>query len=633
MWALRGASSTTMDLDVAPLPLPGANLMATPRAARRLPRTGSGTVPLRIVVALGLVLVAAGTTWFTGATFTASSTTVSTVSAAADFYPPTVTVASPGAVVTGTVEVTATATDSASAVTGVTIEYAASGSAAWTALCTDGTAPYTCAWDTTKVADGDHQLRATATDAAGFTGTSAVVSTRVANAASVELKEVADNSRGTISLTAAVTGAAGRTVTSAFQYRPTGTTTWTTVGGCGAVAGTDPTCSWATGTLAGDHDVQVVSTVGTVQATDVQTAVTIDNLAPTVTPTIASPLRGTVTLTASITEAHSGVGSVVYSYRTTSLLGNGPWVQACTADRAPYSCTLNTSDMANGTYEFRVVATDIAGNSTTATQANRMVDNTQASVVVTSPTAGAVRGTIIVSADANAGGLGTATGVALEYSRNGTDWTPICSDPTAPYSCSWNTTAVPSGAYQVRAVLNYRTAALLDRQLVSQPVAVYVDNTRLTAAAVRLTTSTGTAGRLNGGDTLTFEWSTLVDPTTVLTGWNGSSTTVGVTVVGAKGNSNTEVVTVGGTNIGTVSLTNTYVGNNVTTTLTSTMTATTVQGVDGLFTRVMITLGAPSGAVNSGVGTGTATWTPSSMVATPGGTASTTGPATGTAAW
>ena len=66
-------------------------------------RRGRGTV-LR-ALALGVLVVAlvvAGTTWFSGASFTSSSFTWATVGAAADYHPPTVAVTSPGATVSGT---------------------------------------------------------------------------------------------------------------------------------------------------------------------------------------------------------------------------------------------------------------------------------------------------------------------------------------------------------------------------------------------------------------------------------------------------------------------------------------------------------------------------------------------------
>ncbi|MGA8846801.1 MAG: Ig-like domain-containing protein, partial [Nocardioides sp.] len=169
--------------------------MTSRRAERRLPQV-VGRPSRRLLLVLLVVLSTAGTTWFSGASFTSASNTSVPVTAAADYYPPKVALQSPGAVITGTVQVTATSTDSASAITMVRIERAPLGSTTWTELCTDTVAPYACSWDTTTVTDGDYQLRATSTDAAGFSATSTVLTTRVANAAEVILSDVAPSVRG-----------------------------------------------------------------------------------------------------------------------------------------------------------------------------------------------------------------------------------------------------------------------------------------------------------------------------------------------------------------------------------------------------------------------------------------------------
>jgi subtilisin family serine protease len=86
-----------------------------------------------------------------------------------DTTKPTVTVSAPAAnaTVSGTVNVTATASDNV----GVTKVEVQIGTAAATA---DETAPYSVAWDTTTVADGAHTIKVTAYDAAGNTATANV---------------------------------------------------------------------------------------------------------------------------------------------------------------------------------------------------------------------------------------------------------------------------------------------------------------------------------------------------------------------------------------------------------------------------------------------------------------------------
>ena len=96
-----------------------------------------------------------------------------------DATPPTVAVTSPaaGASVSGTVTLTATATDD----TGVTsVQFHLDGSPLGGP---DTTAPYQAAWDTTISTNGSHTLTASATDAVGNVGNATGVAVTVANAA------------------------------------------------------------------------------------------------------------------------------------------------------------------------------------------------------------------------------------------------------------------------------------------------------------------------------------------------------------------------------------------------------------------------------------------------------------------
>ncbi len=93
-----------------------------------------------------------------------------------DTQPPTTTITSPaaGATVSGTVQVTATASDD-TGVTSVTLLVDG------TAAGTDTTAPYAIGLDTTALSDGTHVLRMQARDAAGNVGSSPDVAVTVDN--------------------------------------------------------------------------------------------------------------------------------------------------------------------------------------------------------------------------------------------------------------------------------------------------------------------------------------------------------------------------------------------------------------------------------------------------------------------
>ena len=95
-----------------------------------------------LTAALLVAVTGVLTPTFSTAAFTATTKNApSTVTAAADWTPPTVALRAPGASVTGTVALTADATDAETGVQSVTIEYLAPGAAAWTRVCTTATRP------------------------------------------------------------------------------------------------------------------------------------------------------------------------------------------------------------------------------------------------------------------------------------------------------------------------------------------------------------------------------------------------------------------------------------------------------------------------------------------------------------
>src|SRR5258708_6660296 len=107
-----------------------------------------------------------------------------TVTVFNDTTPPMVSIASPasGTTLAGTITVTATASDNVG-VAGV--QFLMDGAALG---AEDTAAPYSVAFDTTKVANGAHALSARARDAAGNVATSAAVTVTVSNAAPQAVK-------------------------------------------------------------------------------------------------------------------------------------------------------------------------------------------------------------------------------------------------------------------------------------------------------------------------------------------------------------------------------------------------------------------------------------------------------------
>jgi Bacterial Ig domain len=582
---------------------------------------------LLLVVSLALTALCFGMPGFSGATFTAASTNpAATVTAASDWTPPTVSVTNPGSTLSGTTTITATATDANSGVATVLLQYAAAGSSTWTDLCSARTtAPYSCSWVTTAITDGDYQLRATATDVAGYSTTSAVVSTTVLNSAKVTLTDPGDNLRGSVPLSATLAGYGTQTITSVrIEYSVADANSWTTL--CSGTTAT-LSCTWNTGTLADFYDIRANATVGGKNYLDLAQGVTVDNLAPTGTitsPTKNAVVSGTITLATNAADPISGIGSVVVQYAPTGTTG---WLTACTITVSPYSCRFDTTKITDRGYDLRAIITDQAGNSLTApTVTGVTVSNTVPTVSIEMPLPSAyVSGTVPVTA--NASSTAGVTNVSIQARTGNAAFVEVCSVTTSPYTCNWNTGTV-TGVYDLRAVMTDR----LNVVTTSTTVSVNVDNSPLRAYDVQTTNSTtGTAGRLNAGDRIVLTYSNQVNLTTVLAGWTGAATTVSARVVDGSvvGGANTDdTFSVDGVNLGTVDLQGNLVRKKVTAMIaSSTMTASTTTVNGATATVVTITLGTPSGSLATSNTLGTMRWVPSATAKSPLGVAVSTTPA------
>jgi Big-like domain-containing protein len=174
---------------------------------------------------------------------------------------------------------------------------------------------------------------------------------------------------------------------------------------------------------------------------------------PTVSLTDPGPaLRGSVTLSA--TAADTGGTGVAAVRIQRSLADAGSWTDVCTATAAPYNCTLDTTKLANDVYDLRAVATDNAGFATASdVVAGVDFDNASPTVSVTDP-GSSLHGIVTVQADASDADSGVAS-VRIQRSASGAgNWSDLCTDASAPYSCRWDTTAgtTPDGSYDLRAV-------------------------------------------------------------------------------------------------------------------------------------------------------------------------------------
>jgi len=497
---------------------------------------------LRLLAVAGLLaaLLAAGSN-LSGADYNAASANPRTVVASApDWVPPTVSLHDPGAAIRGVVSVSATAEDTyGTGVASVRVQRALAGSGAWVNVCTTTTAPYSCNFDTTALANDYYDLRAVATDAAGY----------------IASDDVAD--------------------------------------------------------------------------------VQIDNLAPTVSITDpGSKLSGVVTLNAEAADADSGVALVTIQ-RAAS--GSTAWTDVCTVATAPYSCRFDTRTVAEGSYDFRAVAADVAGNTrASATVQNRRIDNTVSSVSLEDPGA-YLHGTVTLSANAFSGAGVTAVTIQRAPSGKST-WTDVCRLTATPYSCPFDTTAVTDGAYDLRAVMVTGSGSQITSALVSSR---QVDNTETRAVDVQaLNRSGGTAGRLESGDSLTFAYSEQIAPSSILPGWSGTAPAtiylrlrdgnlVGTGGAGDTLQFSTDSAGASPLRLGSVNLHGDFVKNNKTSIFAATIAASTRTVGSSSVSEFTVTVAAlASGGALKTAAAGQMTWAPSAAATDLSGNPCSTAPVT-----
>ena len=435
-----------------------------------------------------------------GAGFTTTST-VLTNRWVDNTNPATATQTDPGTPLKGTVTLAGTGTDAASGVASITIQRATAGGFTFTDVCTDTSSPYNCSLDTTALTDGLYDFRTIVTDYAGNTRTSARVSNRrIDNTApTATMTDPGANLRGTVTLGATATDPGGSGVANVtIQRSAAGAGSWTDVCTDNTSA---YTCSLDTTTLGdGLYDFRAVSVdnAGTSTTSALVTGRRVDNTAPTGVTMVdpGSPLAGTVTLSGDASDSGSGMASLKLQYK---LSANSTWLDACTDTLSPYSCSLDTAAIADGSYDFRSLATDAAGNTAASTAfTGRNVNNGGPSVAVIDP--GAMRGVVTVSATASDGN--GVDDVTIQGSQAGTGaWSNVCTDDTAPYSCTYDTDTIPEGQYDLRAIAvdnlgSSSTSAVVGPRWVDRtaPTVTMTDPGAYMRATVTLQSTTGDSG-------------------------------------------------------------------------------------------------------------------------------------------
>lgn len=572
----------------------------------RLLRTALATI-----VAGAALLVPTG---FSTAAFTSSSSNTATVRAAVDWTPPTVALQNPGSPVKDTVSLTATAADGETGVKDVSIQYFSS-TGVWVTICTVTTAPYSCAWNTKVGMDGNYSLRAVAMDNAGYSSTSAIVQTTVANNLLVALGDPGDFVRGSTSLATTLYNTGSTTYTVRVEYSVAGSGTWKTL--CSNLA-SPYACTWNTTSFAnGSYDLRSAAVAGpSTTYSAIVADVLVDNQAPSVTMSDpGSPLSGTKTFAAPASDAHSGVAQVVIEHQRSG----GTWQTLCALTVEPWSCVYDTTKLVDGTYSFRAVATDVAGNTATSTSVtNRVIDNTVSSVTMLDPGA-YLTGRVPLEAAANS--TAGVTSVRIQRAPAGSStWTEVCTVSTSPYRCVWDTTTVTDGLYDFRAILVDGTGATTTSTVVSNR---RVDNTPLRGYDVQTANGGATAGKLDPADTITYTYTDQVALGSVTPGWNGAALAVTLRIrdgglLGLTGKNDTIDIQRSGSvvNLGTVNLKEDYVKGGKTAVFNANMTAGTATANGVTVTTVTIKLGtlASGDGLRTVSNLSTMLWTPSSAV-------------------
>ena len=348
-----------------------------------------------------------------------------------DSAAPTALLTNPGANVRGTVSLGVIASDGLSGVDTVAFQRSPAGAGTWTTIGTATGAPYQASWDTTGVADGQYDLRAVATDMAGNTGVSATIANvRVDNTApAASLDDPGTPLHGTVALSSNASDGGSGVAARTYQYSPAGAGTWTTT-----------PASWDTTALADglyDLRVRVTDTAGNSTTSAVVANVLVDNTAPTVTlDDPGSPISGLTTLSATVNDGGSGVTSVTFQR---AVSGHSTWSTVGSANAAPWQVDWDTTGVADGTYDLRVVATDAAGNSTTSVVVGGVVvDNTPGDVAFTLPAEGDFVATSSLGVTTVAAHSTDATVQQVAFF--------VCGDPTVNCSSGdWQSLGVDAG--------------------------------------------------------------------------------------------------------------------------------------------------------------------------------------------
>ena len=375
-----------------------------------------------------------------------------------DNTPASGSITSPAAAsyVAGGVTVTASASDGpvppASGVSAVRFEIKPTGAGAFTVFGTQTTptvgSTYSQSLATGALADGPADLQVVVTDVAGNETTSATHTINIDNLSPVV---TLDDPGAAVGSSVGLTASSSPDTTNvAFRYRTVGS------GGAGTLIASDDTApfgvTWTTAPAAETQWelIAVATDAGGNVTTSAPRVVLVDRTQPT--GSVTAPGSGdtvggpAVALGANAADlAGSGVISVVWEVME---FGSATFTPVATDTTAPYSATWNSTSSPDGATVIRAVVTDAAGNTSTTAAVSFSLDSTGPSVSLSDPGA-VVGGTISLNATTGGG----ASRVAFSVSPAGAGtWTQLANDTSAPFSTPFDTSTLPDGLYDLRAV-------------------------------------------------------------------------------------------------------------------------------------------------------------------------------------
>jgi hypothetical protein len=279
----------------------------------------------------------------------ASNSTTRDFTVTADTKPPAMAITSPanGTQATGTVNVSATASDP----NGIKqVDFKIDG----VLQATASVPAYSFAWDTTTVPEGSHTITVDAYDTKDNKATQTVTVLVDRTSPQLVLTSPGDQAyvRGLVTVTATASDANGVT---RVEFYYDGVLSQT-------VAAAPYTATWDTSVLTGAHTLaaKAYDLAGNVTATAART-VYVDNTPPTVgltTPANLGAVSGPTTLTATATDDVSGVTQVEFFVDGWSV---------GVATSSPYSSTYDFDQLTPGAFQVKAVATDRSGNTAETT--------------------------------------------------------------------------------------------------------------------------------------------------------------------------------------------------------------------------------------------------------------------------